>query len=509
MTGLVDKTRLVDKTLLVGFEEPDPPEWFRRAAPGLGGVVLYGQNLRVDTDAARLASVLHQDSDVVLAVDEEGGDVTRVHYRNGSPVPGNYVLGAADDEGLTGAVATRIGVGLRAAGIGWNLAPDVDVNSAPENPVIGVRSFGADPDTVSRHAATWVLAMENTGVAACAKHFPGHGDTRSDSHYGLPVVDCDEAEWRRVHLPPFVAAIDVGVRSIMTAHVVVPALDDQPATMSRRMLTDILRGELGYQGVIVTDALDMGAIKNGVGLGAGAVAALRAGADALCLGAIGGEGLYQEVRSAVLAAVDDGALPLRRLEEAAERVEALLTWVRNAPPPQPGPAGRAAAGAGGLAAAAPGAASPDAFDPGMEAARRAARVFGDPVVSGPPVIVELRATPNLAVGEAYWDLAAPLAERGLAPRAVHRLTDATSLSEVLTAVEGQPLVVVGRDVPRHPWQQKAWHVLSGRCPDAVLVELGLPCPDVLTTGQRVFVGGAGRPNLQVAAELLSGDRHRP
>jgi beta-N-acetylhexosaminidase len=209
---------LIDKTLLVGFEEPDPPEWFRRAAPGLGGVVLYGQNLRSDTDAARLAALLHQDSDVVLAVDEEGGDVTRVHYRNGSPVPGNYVLGAADDEGLTGAVATRIGSGLRAAGIGWNLAPDVDVNSAPENPVIGVRSFGADPDLVSRHAATWVLAMENTGVAACAKHFPGHGDTRSDSHYGLPVVDCDEAEWRRVHLPPFVAAIEVGVRSIMTAH---------------------------------------------------------------------------------------------------------------------------------------------------------------------------------------------------------------------------------------------------------------------------------------------------
>ncbi|GAA0260147.1 glycoside hydrolase family 3 protein [Cryptosporangium japonicum] len=479
---------LVDRTLLVGFEEPDPPDWFRRAAPGLGGVVLYGQNLRVDTDAARLAALLHQDSDVVLAVDEEGGDVTRVHYRNGSPVPGNYVLGAADDEGLTGAVATRIGSGLRAAGIGWNLAPDVDVNSAPENPVIGVRSFGADPDLVSRHAATWVLAMENTGVAACAKHFPGHGDTRSDSHYGLPVVDCDEAEWRRVHLPPFVAAIEVGVRSVMTAHVVVPALDDRPATMSPKLLTDVLRGELGYQGVIVTDALDMGAIKDGVGLGPGAVAALRAGADALCLGAIGGEGLYQEVRTAVLAAVDDGTLPLRRLEEAAERVEALLAWVRKAPDP------------GDLS---------DGTDPGLEAARRAARVFGDPLLTGPPVVVELRATPNLAVGEAYWDLAGPLTERGVPPHEVLRLTDNSELSAVLTAAQGRPLVVVGRDVPRHPWQQKAWHVLSGQRPDAVLVEIGLPRPDVTAHGQRVFVGGAGRPNLQVAAELLTGAGHRP
>ncbi|GAA3382179.1 glycoside hydrolase family 3 protein [Cryptosporangium minutisporangium] len=489
---MTDLGALVDRTLLVGFEEPDPPEWLRRAAPGLGGVVLYGQNLLVDTDGARLATLLHAESDVVLAVDEEGGDVTRLHYREGSPTPGNYVLGAADDPKLTAGVATRIGVGLREAGIGWNLAPDVDVNSAPENPVIGVRAFGADPDVVSRHTAAWIRALEDTGVAACAKHFPGHGDTRADSHHALPVVECDEAEWRRVHLPPFVAAIEAGVRSVMTAHVVVPALDEVPATMSRRLLTDVLRGELGYRGVVVTDALDMGAIRDGVGEAAGAVAALRAGADALCLGAIGGEGLYRRVRSAILAAVDDGSLPRARLEEAAGRVQELLTAVRSAAPPT--------------------APEPDGWDdPGLAATRRAALVLGDraagtALLPGAPLVVELRATPNLAVGEAYWDLAAPLAELGRAPLGVHRLTgdDPRQLTDLLEAVEGVPLVVVGRDVPRHPWQHAAWRAVSERRPDAVLVEIGLPRPDVVTEGQRVFVGGAGRPNLRVAAELLAG-----
>ncbi|SHM52098.1 glycoside hydrolase family 3 protein [Cryptosporangium aurantiacum] len=486
---------LVDRVLLVGFEEPDPPEWLRRAAPGLGAVVLYGQNLLVDTDAARLAELLHTESDVVLAVDEEGGDVTRVHYREGSPTPGNYVLGAADDVTLTAKVAESIGVGLRTAGIGWNLAPDVDVNSAPENPVIGVRAFGADPKLVSAHASAWIRALEETGVAACAKHFPGHGDTRADSHHALPVVDCSEAEWRRVHLPPFVAAVEAGVRSVMTAHVVVPALDAAPATMSRRLLTGVLRRELGYDGVIVTDALDMGAIRDGVGTEAGAVAALRAGADALCLGAIGGEGLYLRVRSAVLAAVEDGSLPRARLEEAAERVEALRGWLREAPPrPDPEP--------GWVC----GSASLNGWDdPGLEAARRAALVLGASPLAARPIVVEMRDTPNLAVGEAYWDLAGPLAAVGREPLAVHRLTsDAVPLT--LDLPDGLPVVVVGRDVARSAWQRAAWQTVYERRPDAVLVDIGLPRPDVLTEGPRVFVGGAGRPNLRVAAELLAGIR---
>ncbi|MFI5954708.1 glycoside hydrolase family 3 protein [Cryptosporangium sp. NPDC051539] len=487
---------LADKVLLPGFEEPDPPDWLRRAAPGLGGVVLYGQNLLADTDAARLATLLHAESDVVLAVDEEGGDVTRLHYRNGSPTPGNYVLGAVDDPALTAAVAARIGAGLREAGVGWNLAPDVDVNSAPENPVIGVRSFGASTGVVSRNGAAWIRALQATGVAACAKHFPGHGDTVADSHHGLPVVALSEREWRDVHLPPFVAAIEAGVDSIMTAHVVVNALDPAPATMSRRLLTDVLRGELGYDGVVVTDALDMGAIRDSVGEPAGAVAALAAGADALCLGAVGGEGLYRRVRAAIVAAVDDGSLARARLEQAADRVEALRQRIR--------------AGGGVPADPVPWHSPHSDTGPSLEAARRAVRSEGlRGPLSAPPVVVELRGSPNLAVGEAYWDLAGPLEARGSAPRAVHRLSDADphAIDAVLAAARGVPLVVVGRDVARDTWQRAAWETLRGARPDSVLVELGLPRPDVLTEGQRVFVGGAGRPNLQVAAEQLTAAGH--
>ena len=475
---------LVDRCLLVGFAEPEPPDWLRAAAPGLGGVVLYGQNLRIDADAARLASVLHADSDVVLALDEEGGDVTRLHYRSGSPTPGNYVLGAVDDVGLTAAVASRIGESLRHAGVGWNLAPDVDVNSAPENPVIGVRAFGAESGLVSRHATAWVEALQATGVAACAKHFPGHGDTRADSHHALPVVDASENEWRAVHLPPFVAAIEAGVKSIMTAHVVVPALDRAAATMSRRLLTGVLRDELGYEGVIVTDALDMGAIRDGVGEPAGAVTALRAGADALCLGAVGGEGLYRRVRDAILAAVAAGELSPARLEQAAGRVEALSAWIRSAPVLPDLPA---------------------LDDPGLAAARRAA-TGNVPALTAGPVVVELRGTPNLAVGEAYWDLVEPLRALGRGPVSVWRLADdePALLLAVLAAASDHPLVVVGRDVARQPWQRAAWRVLHRHRPDAVLVELGLPRPGALPEGRYVLVGGAGRPNLRVAAELLVG-----
>jgi beta-N-acetylhexosaminidase len=253
------------------------------------------------------------------------------------------------------------------------------------------------------------------------------------------------------------------------------------------LLTGVLRGELGYDGVIITDALDMGAISDGVGEPAGAVAALKAGADALCLGAVGGEGLYRRVREAVVAAVAAGELPLARLEQAADRVEALLDWIR---------------------AASPHSEPPSAADPGLTAARRAVqgRV---PALSGPPVVVELRGATNLAVGEAFWGLAEPLRDAGRPPLSVWRLTDAdtSTLDAVLTAAAGHPLVVVGRDVPRQAWQRQAWTSFQRHRPDAVLVEIGLPRPGELP-GEQILVGGAGRPNLRAAAELLAAGPQR-
>jgi beta-N-acetylhexosaminidase len=474
-------TRLVDRMLLVGFEEPDPPDWLRRAAPYLGAVVLFGQNLRADADAARLATALRAEADVLVAVDEEGGDVTRLHYRAGSPTPGNHVLGAAGDPAATAAVAASIGAELRAAGILLDLAPDADVNTDPANPVIGVRSFGADPGVVSVHTAAWVRGLQGQGVAACVKHFPGHGDTRVDSHLELPTVHCDEATWRAVHLPPFAAAVEAGVQAVMTAHIRVPALHDDPATVSRRILVDLLRDEIGFAGVVITDALDMAAMAATYGIEAAAVAALAAGADALCLGPAGGQATYERVRRAVLDAVRTGALSRDRLEAAAARVDRLRRWTASGVPQ----------------------AAPADDDRGAELVRRTASARGVPPLPGPPVVVELRAEPNPAVGAAGWDLGAPLAALGYAPLCTIRIgPDDHAPAPALAFAGDRPVVVVGRDVARHAWQRAVWETVRAGRPDAVLVDLGLPRPADLGPGAYVLVGGAARPNLRVAAELL-------
>ncbi|MBN1174382.1 MAG: glycoside hydrolase family 3 protein [Micromonosporaceae bacterium] len=507
-SGIAD---LVDRCLLIGFEEPAPPDWLLRAAPRVGGIALYGCNLPADGDVAHLATTLRSQTDVLIAVDEEGGDVTRLHYREGSPDPGNLVLGTADELGLTSAVAGGIAARLRAAGVGFNLAPVVDVNADPDNPVIGVRSFGADPAVVSRQAAAWIAAAQAGGVATCAKHFPGHGDTRADSHLTLPVVGCDEAQLRAVHLPPFAAAIEAGVAAVMTAHLTVPALDSRPATLSPRILGGLLRGELGFDGVIVTDALDMGAMTRGYGSEAAAVAALAAGADLLCLGVTDAQGRYQRVRAAVSDAVACGDLPLARVAEAADRVDRLRSLVASWASRPVGAGGQVGDGGPVAAAQAAGAGgAPDLSSAGMAAAERAAQHRGLVPLCGPPVVVELGGVPNLAVGEAGWSLAAPLAASGCPPALVVRMTPDRDpqrdpeLAAAVAAASGGPLVLVGRDVARHPWQLAVLERVRTARPDAVLVELGLPRLGGLPDGPLLCVGGAARPNLAVAAHLLVG-----
>ena len=226
----------------------------RQVEAGLGGVCLYGSNRHADI--ASVAAALHAARPgVVVALDEEGGDVTRIEAATGSSLPGNAALGAVDDESLTSALAAALGARLRGLGVDLDLAPCADVNRDPANPVIGVRSFGADPALVARHTAAFVSGLQSAGVAACAKHFPGHGAARVDSHLALPTVEVGEGE-----LAPFRSAIAAGAAAVMPGHLRVPALDEAPASVSPRILGDLLRGRLGFGGVIVTDALDMGAI---------------------------------------------------------------------------------------------------------------------------------------------------------------------------------------------------------------------------------------------------------
>ena len=281
---------------------------------GLGGVVLFGWNVESSEQLRLLTAALRcERDDILVGIDEEGGDVTRLEATTGSSYPGNAALGFVDDVELTEQIAAAMATDLRAVGVNLDLAPVADVNTNPQNPVIGIRSFGADGALVARHVAAFVRGLQGAGVAACAKHFPGHGDTSEDSHHELPVVESVEDE----ALVPFRAAIEAGVQAIMTAHIVVRELGGAPATMSREILHGLLREELGYDGLVMTDALEMRAIADTVGVEEGAVRAIEAGADALCLGHDLFDDSVRRVRDALVEAVRSGRLQETRLTDAA------------------------------------------------------------------------------------------------------------------------------------------------------------------------------------------------
>lgn len=316
-------SRQILSTLMPGFVGTSAPAWVEaRLEQGLGAVCLFGPNVASRAQLAELtASLARANPDVVIAIDEEGGDVTRVHHLEGSPYPGNAILGRLDDLGYTFAVAHRVGEELAETGCTLTFAPDVDVNSNPLNPVIGVRSFGADEALVARHAAAWTRGVQSAGVAACAKHFPGHGDTSSDSHLALPVIDVDAATLRSRELAPFRAAVDAGTLTVMTSHILVPAIDEvNPATFSAPILEGILRGELGFTGVIVSDALDMVGASGEIGIPEAAVRALAAGCDLLCIGTDNSDAEIGQILEHVVRAVKEGRLSAERVAEASARV---------------------------------------------------------------------------------------------------------------------------------------------------------------------------------------------
>jgi len=464
--------RLAAACLQPSFPGHAVPGWVARwLERGLGGITLFAYNVRDPEQLAELTGALRAERpELLISIDEEGGDVTRLEAERGSSYPGNLALGAVDDVALTQEVASAIAGELARAGVNLNLAPVADANTNPLNPVIGVRSFGADPERVARHVAAFVTGTQRQGVAACAKHFPGHGDTAADSHRELPVVGGDLA----AALLPFRAAIESGVQAVMTGHLLVPELDDAPATISGPILSGLLRGELGFGGLVVTDALEMGAIAGTVGLEEAAVRALIAGADSLGLGHDLHEEAVERVHAAIVAAVRSGRLPEERLVEAAERVAALCRW---AAPAEAGAAPR---------------------DVGAAAARRALEVSGDVAVAGPVLVLELVPEANVAAGEALHGLADVL------PDAVAvRLPEAPrDLAAVLAEHPGRRLVLVARDRARHPWQEATIAAAAALRPDAIVVETGVP-------GRRpggvalVVTHGAGRANLEAAAAVLS------
>ena len=407
-----------------------PPDVLRLLEEGLGGLCLFGSNTADGPDAvaAYTADVRAVSPGAVIAVDEEGGDVTRLHVPDGSPVLGPLALGAADDLALTRAVGRAIGLELAAVGINLDLGPVADVNSNDDNPVIGTRSFGSSAPGAAAHVAAWTLGLQSAGVAACAKHFPGHGDTAVDSHLALPVLNVDMSMLAARELVPFVAAIEAGTAAVMTSHVVVPDLDPElPATLSATIL-GLLRDRLGFRGVIVSDALDMAGASAARGIPEAAVLSIAAGADLLCIGADNSVEQVRSIQAALVDAVGSGRLAEARLAEAAEAVGGLAVT------PTPG----------------------SELDPAelADGAARSVSVSGRlPSLHGAQV-VRVDSAGTIAIGAAPWGLPA---DAVVAP-------GSTDLPE-------GPLVVQVRDAHRQPDVQAT---LAAAGSGAVVVEWGWP-----------------------------------
>jgi beta-N-acetylhexosaminidase len=540
--------RLAEAILIPPFPGLSAPGWMLDAlGRGLAGVTLFGQNISAPDQVSALTTMLRSAApgdDPVIAIDEEGGDVTRVAYADGSPYPGNAALGAVDDVALTQAVYRAIGADLAALGINFDLAPCADVLGTADSPAVGTRSFGADTGLVSRHTAAAVAGLQGACVAACTKHFPGHGRTGTDSHEAIATIEGGLADLRLVDLPPFEAAIRAGTLAIMSSHLRVPELTgDLPATVSAAAITGLLRGELGFTGVIVSDALEMRATRDTFGIPGAAVLAVAAGTDLLCLGRDGSEADYLAVRDALVAAVRDGALDGERLEEAADRVARLrggLARARSAVPagdnagsgvglevgPAPGSAVSFAASPTVAPAVGP-AVSPMAGPAvGLVAARRAVRVSGPHRTLSHPVIIEVEPRENIAAGRFGWGLA-PWAPAG----SVHRVSasgrllngaglgladparsgpadggpadgDRVDAAGILAAAAGRSLVAVVRDAHRDEQTRSLVSALLAARPDLILVEMGLPFWRPPEGTSYLATYGASRASAHAAAELL-------
>lgn len=445
----------VGQILHVGFPglEPGPEvaELVRRH--NVGGVTLFARNISDPVQVARLTNAL-QDMAIrsgarvplLVSVDQEGGLVARL-TRGATVFPGNMALGATQSEALAYQAGLWTARELRAVGIHQNYAPVVDVNNNPDNPVIGVRSFGESPQLVAALGVAMIRGLQDGGVAATAKHFPGHGDTAVDSHIDLPTVDHPLSRLQQVELLPFRAAIDAGAAAIMTAHVTFPAIEPTPglpATLSSRVLTDLLRREMGFRGLVVTDAMEMGAIVNHFGIEQAAVRAVQAGADAVLVAWPKEWTTAARVAQRLAEAARAGEIPAARLDEAVARVLALKEQLGLLDQDPRVDVSQVPQRVG----------SPEAYAQALEVARRSITVVADPAGMLPlrrgsrVLVVTPRVTGLTGVetpGAQGTELGAALAGAGFRvdERTYSLSPQSSELQGILAALDGAEAVVVG------------------------------------------------------------------
>src|SRR5574337_1530240 len=312
----------IGQLFILGFEGQEPSEILETFVQDLtpGGLILFGRNLGSPEEIAALTGALQVVSPTPLffAIDQEGGKVARLQPPF-TKWPAASVYGAVGSTELTYATAHAIARELMAVGINMNMAPVLDVLSNPANPVMAGRCYGSNAHVVAQHGIACYRGLTEEGVIAVGKHFPGHGDTTVDSHLALPVVPHDVRRLSTVELAPFAAAVGAGIPALMTAHLLVPALDsERPATLSRRILTDLLREEMGFDGLVISDDLLMQGIADSTSPGEASVQFLEAGGDLMLI--CHDEAAQRQAVLAVAEAVETGRLSEARLQVSCDRV---------------------------------------------------------------------------------------------------------------------------------------------------------------------------------------------
>jgi len=321
----------IGQLFMVGFDALQVNEHITKLIrqQKVGGIILFRRNVQTPEQVAALCRHLQEinaqvsDVPLLIALDQEGVMVMRIE-QGVTPIPAAMVFQETDSIQDCETLNRISGDEMRQMGINMFLAPVLDVNNNSLNPIIGVRAYGEEPGSVIKYGMAAMRGLQSAGMIATAKHFPGHGDTTTDTHYGMSLVPHDKDRLNAVELAPFKAAIAQGVNAIMTAHLVFPAIEPDPAvpaTLSKAVLTDLLRDEMGFKGVIISDCLEMAAISEGVGVANGAIATLQAGADIVLIS-------HQEVRQhaaieAVLQAVEKGDISVERVNQAHQRVQQL------------------------------------------------------------------------------------------------------------------------------------------------------------------------------------------
>ena len=470
--------------LMAPFTGTSLPSWTGEALDaGLASVILFGHNTPDPATARDLARAVHERAeDCVVAIDEEGGDVTRLQAATGSSLPTAWALGEVDDPDLTRRTGRALGDLLAACDVDLDLAPVLDVSTDPANPVIGTRAFGDEPDRVALHARAAATGLIEAGLGTCAKHFPGHGATSTDSHTALPRIDLDAAAFETEHLAPW--RIAPWLDAVMTAHVLVPALGEGPASISpwARPLLDRAVGGT-FHGLVITDALDMAAVAEDPGYGEAAVRAIEAGADLLCLGTSlrrDDEQMLREAHDALLAAVRSGRLRRETLHARAERTRERLHSLRIRRRFVPAPA------------------LEDALDHlehlGAEAAARAVRSRHDHarLAPGPVAVLDVRHRAQHASGARAQQLVAALGERGIEARVPEDAERPDPAAQLLVLTR----------LPRRDHEEGArLAALLAARPDAIVVHTGVPdaAPDHRLL---VLAHGAGRTMMRAAVDVL-------